>query len=142
MRRLAFLPALLLPAWLAAEPCALDVAPAATLLVPYVAVEMSGDVPDPIGATTVLRVTNTAAEAAFIQLTVWSADGVPTLSLTEVLSGYDMWTVNFRDVLSGHWSRFDTSRATMAPPQHGAVASQAHPVRVGPGRPLRIRAHG
>ncbi len=132
MRHLAFVPALLLPALLAAEPCALDVAPAATLLVPYVSVEMSGDTPDPSGATTVLRVTNTAAEAALIQLTIWSADGDPALSLTEVLSGYDMWTVNFSDVLSGHWSRFDTSRAAGAPPNSETTVLKRTPFEWGP----------
>ena len=132
MRCLVSLPALLLPALLAAEPCALDIEPAATLLVPYVAVEMSGDEPDPSGATTVLRVTNTAAEAALIQLTVWSADGVPALALTEVLSGFDMWTVDFRDVLSGHWSRFDTSRANAAPPNTDTFPFRRTPFEWGP----------
>ncbi|HNX50849.1 MAG TPA: hypothetical protein PLS53_01475 [Thermoanaerobaculaceae bacterium] len=114
---LRFLPLLLLaPAVAWSEPCTLDVAPAATLLVPYVSVEMKGEMPDPSGASTILRVTNTAAEAALIQLTIWSADGVPALALTEVLSGYDMWTLNFRDVLSGQWSAFDTSRDDKAWP--------------------------
>ncbi|MGV8042252.1 MAG: hypothetical protein AB2L07_20105 [Thermoanaerobaculaceae bacterium] len=132
MRRLAFVPALLLPAVLAAEPCVLDVAPAATLLVPYVSVEMNGDQPDPSGASTILRVTNTAPEAALIQLTVWSADGVPALSLTEVLSGYDIWTVNFSDVLSGHWSRFDTSRHPAAYPNMETIFLKRTPFEWGP----------
>ena len=96
--------------------CTHDVAPAATLLVPYVAVEMEGNVPDPSGAATIIRVTNTAPVATLVQLTVWSTDGQAIIGLTQVLSGYDMWTVNLRDVLSGNWAAFDTSRAASAPP--------------------------
>jgi len=96
--------------------CTHDVAPAATLLVPYIAVDMEGNVPDPSGAATLLRVTNTAADATRIQLTVWSADGQAVIGLTQVLSGYDMWTINFRDLLTGNWAAFDTSRAGSAPP--------------------------
>lgn len=107
---------LLVPVVAGSEPCAQDVVPAATLLVPFVSVEMDGDAPDPSGASTILRVTNTVAEAALIQLTVWSADGVPVLALPEVLSGFDMWVVNFRDVLTGRWSLFDTSRDIKAYP--------------------------
>lgn len=132
MRRLALIPALLLPAWVAAEPCALDVVPAATLLVPYVSVDMNGTVPDPFGGSTILRVTNTASEAALIQLTVWSADGVPALSLTQVLSGYDMWVVSFRDVLSGRWSSFDTSRLATAFPNTETGMLKRTPFEWGP----------
>jgi hypothetical protein len=132
MKRLGFVAALALPALLAAEPCALDMVPAATLLVPYVTVDMNGNVPDPSGASTVVRVTNVSSEAALIQLTVWSADGVPALALTQVLSGYDMWTVNFRDVLSGHWSRFDTSRAATAYPNTETSVLKRTPFEWGP----------
>lgn len=96
--------------------CALDVTPAATLLVPYVAVGMDGNVPRAGGMTTILRVSNVSSEAALIQLTVWSADGQAVIGLTQALSGFDMWTINFRDLLSGNWSAFDTSRAAQAPP--------------------------
>jgi hypothetical protein len=117
MRRLPFvLLAFLAPVVSWGAFCTHDVAPAATLLVPYIAIDMVGDAPDPSGAATLLRVTNTAPEATLIQLTVWSADGQAVIGLTQVLSGYDMWTINFRDLLTGNWSAFDTSRAGKAPP--------------------------
>ena len=117
VRRFSFLMlALLAPVALWGAFCTHDVAPAATLLVPYIAIDMEGNAPDPSGAATLLRVTNTAPEATLVQLTVWSADGQAVIGLTEVLSGYDIWTVNFRDLLTGNWSAFDTSRAATAPP--------------------------
>ncbi len=96
--------------------CARDVVPASTLLVPYVAVSMNGSVPDPSGATTLLSVTNTSYEATIIHVTVWNAISEPILDFDEVLSGYDVWVINFRDLLSGNWSAFDTSRASTAYP--------------------------
>jgi hypothetical protein len=96
--------------------CARDVVPAATLLVPYVVVQMQGGVPDRTGTTTILHVTNTGSEAILVQLVVWNALGEPAVTITAALSGYDMWTVDFADLLEGRWSRFDTSRSATAPP--------------------------
>jgi len=96
--------------------CARDVVPAATLLVPYVVVKMQGDLPDRTGATTILHVTNTGAQAALVELVVWNALGEPAVTITAALSGYDMWTVDFADLLEGRWSRFDTSVSATAPP--------------------------
>jgi hypothetical protein len=96
--------------------CARDVVPAATLLVPYVVVQMQGDVPNRTGTTTMLHVTNTGSQAMLVQLVVWNALGEPAVTITAALSGYDMWTVDFADLLEGRWSRFETSRAATAPP--------------------------
>lgn len=89
--------------------CARDVVPASTLLVPYAVVTMSGNVPDPQGYTTNLSVTNTSWEATIIHIVIWDALSNGVLDFDEVLSGYDVWTINFRDLLSGNWSAFDTS---------------------------------
>lgn len=91
--------------------CARDVVPASTLLVPYAVVSMNGAVPNPSGATTVLSVTNTSYEATIIHITVWNAISDAVLDFDEVLSGYDVWLINFRDLLSGNWSAFDTTRS-------------------------------
>jgi hypothetical protein len=91
--------------------CARDVVPASTLLVPYAAVSMNGSVPNPSGATTILSVTNTSHEATIIHITVWNAISDAVLDFDEVLSGYDVWLINFRDLLSGNWSAFDTTRS-------------------------------
>jgi hypothetical protein len=96
--------------------CARDVVPASTLLVPYAVVGMSGNVPDPAGYTTNLSVTNTSWEATIIHIVIWDALSNGVLDFDEVLSGYDVWTINFRDLLSGNWSAFDTSLSSSAPP--------------------------
>jgi len=96
--------------------CARDVVPASTLLVPYVVVGMSGNVPNATGYTTALSVTNTSWEATIIHVVVWSAVSDGILDFDEVLSGYDVWTINFRDLLSGNWSAFDTSLSASAAP--------------------------
>lgn len=112
--------------------CARDVVPAATLLVPYVEVKMAGDVPDRDGMTTIVRVTNTAAEATLVQLVVWNAIGEPVAVIHAALSGYDMWTVDFADVLEGRWSRFDTSRSPAAFPNTETVHLKRTPFEWGP----------
>ena len=116
--------------------CARDVVPAATLLVPYVEVDMTGNsnnpVPDRNGITTILRVTNTAAEAALVELVIWTAVGEPVVTLHAALSGYDMWTVDFADLLSGTWSRFDTSLSTAARPNVELGELKRTPFESGP----------
>jgi hypothetical protein len=114
----------------AANFCSMDQVPAATLLVPWVAVSMNGDEPDPDGYTTYLTLTNVAPEATLIEMTVWDVQGQPRLTLTEALSGYDTWSVNFKDVLSGHWGVFDTSRMADAPPN--TLDGHRDPVEWGP----------
>jgi hypothetical protein len=91
--------------------CARDYVPAATLLVPYAVVSMQSDLsaPDPTGYTTLLSVTNVSSDAELIHVTVWSALSTPVVDFDEVLSGYDVWTINFRDLLTGHFDYFDTT---------------------------------
>ncbi|MGV8042253.1 MAG: hypothetical protein AB2L07_20110 [Thermoanaerobaculaceae bacterium] len=112
--------------------CARDVVPAATLLVPYVEVAMNGTVPDRERTTTILRVTNTAPEATLVQLIVWDALGEPVAVFHAALSGYDMWTVDFADVLEGRWSRFDTSRSASAFPNVETATLTRIPFEWGP----------
>jgi hypothetical protein len=91
--------------------CARDYVPAATLLVPYAVVSMQSDLsaPDSTGYTTLLSVTNVSSDAELIHVTVWSALSTPVVDFDEVLSGYDVWTINFRDLLTGHFDHFDTT---------------------------------
>lgn len=112
--------------------CARDVVPAATLLVPYVEVDMDGDVPDRDGRTTILRVTNTAAEPALVQLVVWTAAGELAIDFPVALSGYDVWTMDFADLLAGTWSRFDTSLSGAAPPNRESEMLKRTPFESGP----------
>lgn len=92
--------------------CARDYVPAATLLVPYALVDMDGNVPDPNGYSTLLTVTNVSSERQLIHITVWSPLSEPIVDFDEVLSGYDVWSINFRDMLTGHFDYFDTEGVT------------------------------
>jgi hypothetical protein len=88
--------------------CARDYVPAATLLVPYAVVDMNGNVTDPNGYSTLLTVTNVSSERQLIHITVWNAISEPVVDFDEILSGYDVWSINFRDMLDGHFDYFDT----------------------------------
>lgn len=88
--------------------CARDYVPAATLLVPYVVVGMTGNTPDPAGYTTLLAVTNVSSAKQIIHVVVWDAQSGSVVDFDEVLSGYDVWTINFRDLLTGSFNLFDT----------------------------------
>jgi hypothetical protein len=71
--------------------------PAATLLVPYFEVDMS----DPEGATTLISVNNASAKPALARMVLWTDWGVPTLSFDIYLTGYDVQTINLRDLFTG-----------------------------------------
>jgi hypothetical protein len=88
--------------------CARDYVPAATLLVPYAVVSMTGNTPDPAGYTTLLAVTNVSSTKQIIHVVVWDAMSNHVVDFDEVLSGYDVWTINFRDLLNGSFNLFDT----------------------------------
>lgn len=107
---LAVAVALLLGAGVAyANFCAKDYVPAATLLVPYVVVDAdaNGD-PDPAGYTTLLTVTNVSNTRQIIHVTVWNALSEAVVDFSEILSGYDVWSINFRDLLNVQFNLFDT----------------------------------
>ena len=80
----------------AAEIGAMDEIPSATLLLPYFEVSLDHD-----GITTLLAVNNAADEAVLTHFTVWSDQGVVVLDFVCYLTGYDVVTVNLRDVLVG-----------------------------------------
>ena len=94
--------------------CARDVVPAATLLFPYVAVttDASG-VPDPNGQTTITDIINTSREAIIVHYTVWDILSTPLIDFDEVLSGYDVHRINWRDFLNGRFDLFDTGRTNL-----------------------------
>ena len=93
--------------------CARDYVPAATLLVPYVVVDLAADgvSPDANGYTTLLAVTNVSSDAQLIHVTVWNARSSTVVDFDEVLTGWDVWTINFRDLITGRFDRFDTGQA-------------------------------
>jgi hypothetical protein len=85
------------PARLGAVACVLDDPPAATLLLPYFEI----DVANPSGATTLFSVLNTGAPAVLVNVTLWTDWGVPTFAFPIYLTGFDVETVNLRDIFEG-----------------------------------------
>ncbi len=85
------------PAARAADPCAIDQRPAATLLLPYFEVDPA----NPSGLTTLFSVNNASAAAVLANVVVWTDLGVPTLGFQVYLTGYDVQTINLRDIFRG-----------------------------------------
>ncbi len=81
--------------------CAIDQRPAATLLLPYFEVDPN----DAAGLTTLLSVNNASAAAVLANVVVWTDLGVPTLAFQIYLTGYDVQTINLRDVFNGNLQR-------------------------------------
>ena len=93
--------------------CARDYVPAATLLVPYAVVDLDASgAPTDNGYTTLLGITNVSSTRQLIHVTVWDAQSNHVIDFDEVLSGYDVWTINFRDMLRGNFGLFDTGDST------------------------------
>jgi len=100
--------------------CARDVVPASTLLVPYAVQDMTGPyTADGNNYTTILTVTNVSKDAQIIHITVWSAVSEAVLDFNEVLTGYDVWQIYFRDMFNNNFANFDTSRSSTASPNTG-----------------------
>jgi len=77
--------------------CRVGNQPAATLLIPYFQV----DVDRADGATTLVSVNNSSAKPALARVTLWTDWGVPTLAFDVYLTGYDVQTLNLRDLFQG-----------------------------------------
>jgi hypothetical protein len=69
--------------------------PAATLLLPY----FEQDLSNPRGPTTLFTVNNASFQAVLAHLTIWSDLSVPVFDFNIYLTGYDMQTINLRDIL-------------------------------------------
>ena len=75
--------------------CTVDDVPAATLLLPYFEVNLG----DPNGQTTLFSINNASATAVLAHVVVWSDLSVPVLDFNVYLTGYDVQTINLRDIL-------------------------------------------
>lgn len=75
--------------------------PAATLLFPYFEVDLS----DPMGRTTLLSINNASSRSTLSRVVVWTDWGVPTLAFDLFLTGYDVQTLNVRDLFQGKLPR-------------------------------------
>jgi hypothetical protein len=79
-----------------ANVCAFDPVPAASLLFPFVAYDYSGNT----ATNTLFAITNVSSEAQIVHVTIWSDYSFPVLDFNIVLSGYDVQTINLRDILA------------------------------------------
>src|SRR6185295_4803204 len=80
-----------------ATTCHLDNPPAATHRLPYFEVDLDRAA----GRTTLMSVNNASAQGILTNVTVWSDLGVPTLWFHLYLTGYDVQTLNLRDLFNG-----------------------------------------
>lgn len=55
---------------------------------------------DPEGATTLISVNNASAKPALARMVLWTDWGVPTLAFDIYLTGYDVQTLNLRDLFA------------------------------------------
>ncbi|HKV09956.1 MAG TPA: hypothetical protein VJ725_17585 [Thermoanaerobaculia bacterium] len=71
--------------------------PSATLLIPYFEVNLD----DTTAQTTLFSVNNASAKPALARVVLWTDWGVPTLAFDIYLTGYDVQTINVRDLFKG-----------------------------------------
>lgn len=76
-----------------------DVVPAATLLLPYFEVDFAN--PNPLVAvTTLFSINNASAAATIAHVTLWTDWSVPTIDFDVYLTGYDVQSINVRDIFA------------------------------------------
>ena len=75
--------------------CRVSVQPAATLLVPWFGVDLGSQ----NGLTTVLSITNADSRPHLASVTLWTDWAVPTLTFNVYLTGFDVQTLNLRQIL-------------------------------------------
>src|SRR5436305_9417324 len=76
--------------------CDMGVQPSATLLLPYFEVDLGAST----GQTTLFSINNASATAVLAHVVVWSDLSVPVLDFNIYLTGYDVQTINLRDILT------------------------------------------
>jgi hypothetical protein len=75
--------------------CAIENAPAATLLLPYFEVGLANDG----GPITLVAVTNSSAAATLVKVVLWSDMAVPVLGFNMYLTGFDEQSFNMSDII-------------------------------------------
>jgi hypothetical protein len=69
--------------------------PAATLLLPF----FEQDLSNPNGPTTLLSINNASNQGVLAHVSIWSDLSVPIINFNIYLTGYDVQTINLRDIL-------------------------------------------
>ena len=72
-----------------------DDVPAASLLLPYFEVDLD----DPNGVTTLMSINNASATAVLAHVVLWTDLSVHVLDFNVYLTGYDVQSINLRDIL-------------------------------------------
>jgi hypothetical protein len=112
-----------------AEIGALDDVPAATLLLPHFSVDLD----NPGGLTTLISINNASEAPAIAHVTVWTDLSIPTLAFNVFLTGFDVYTLNLRDLFTGGMTPLTSHNQTSISPR-GAFSITTNPVSgVGPG---------
>lgn len=75
--------------------CLVAVRPAATLLVPWFGVDLASR----DGLTTLVSITNVDSRPHLVSVTLWTDWAIPSLTFNLYLTGFDMETLNLRDIL-------------------------------------------
>lgn len=78
-----------------ARVCDVEVAPAATLLLPYFEVGAPGT------TNTIFAIVNSTLQSRIAHVTLWTDWAIPTVSFDIRLSGYDVQSVNVIDIFTG-----------------------------------------
>ena len=121
----------------AAHRCDVDDVPAATLLFPFFEVELD----DSNGKTTMISIVNSTAAGRLARVTLWTDCGVPSMAFDVYLTGFDVQTINLRDVLNGKVPQTglglsprgelaDPLKAPAGCPSQGTVAAGLNPNQV------------
>jgi hypothetical protein len=79
------------------DTCDIKVGPAATLLLPYFEVELQ----NPSGRTTLFAITNVSRYPQIARVTLWTDWSYPVFTFNVFLTGYDVQSINLRDILVG-----------------------------------------
>jgi hypothetical protein len=107
------------------DSCDIKPSPAATLLLPYFEVDLSGT----SGQTTLFTVTNVSRYPQIAHVTLWTDFAYPVMTFNLFLSAYDVQPINLADVLI---------RNTIAPPN--GAPSGATPASIWPTANPNLRA--
>ncbi|MFL6193102.1 MAG: hypothetical protein ACJ75H_02935 [Thermoanaerobaculia bacterium] len=75
----------------------IDDVPGATLLLPYFELDLASAE----GITTLFSINNASATAVLAHVTLWTDMSIPTLDFDVYLTGYDVQTINLRDIFNG-----------------------------------------
>jgi hypothetical protein len=128
--------------------CRVGNQPAATLLIPYFEVDLD----DPNGRNTLFSVNNASSRATLARVVLWTDWGIPSLAFDVYLTGYDVQTLNVRDLFLGVLPRSGPevshggllSEPGPTPPNCGVVTGEgvAPPLAVEERRALRAAHTG